>query len=219
MTSFIQARLKEIAKECGGNRAICEKSGVSERTFANWLAGSSEPKIIGISAIAHAAGVTIDWIITGVMPKQRLGSHTEKGANTILVPWLDKKLDDQSVNLSERLKVNDHIPFSKKILENRLRQKDFDYLCIIETTGDSMAPTINNSDLVLIDRNQCKLQDGVMAYAFKDCIYIKRILNVIGGIEVISDNKSLYPAHRIQGSDISCFEPIGRVIWAGKTLL
>lgn len=220
MTSLIHSRLKEIAKECGGNRALCEKSGVSERTFANWLAGSSEPKIIGISAIAQAAGVTIDWIVTGAKPKQRLGSRPQPSQDTVLVAWVAHGLvGDASLKSTERLILKDHLPFSKNFLEKHLGHTNFDQLCILQTHGDSMEPTMRDGDFVLIDRSQHKLQDGLASYIFKDSIYIKRLINVLNGIEVISDNQPLYPTQHIPYDDIQHFKPIGRVIWVGKSLL
>jgi len=219
MTTFIQARLKEIAKEAGGNRALCHKSGISERTFANWLSGSSEPKIIGLSAIATAASVTIDWLVTGTPPKARLGSHADTSQNTIMIAWLDNQLANSELAISQRLKINDHFPFSKTFLENRLGQSNFDNLCVLEITGDSMLPTMGDGDLVLIDRDQNQMQDGLMAFIFKETICIKRIVNILAGVEVISDNKSLYPAHRIQGEDMTNLEPIGRIIWVCKNVL
>ena len=218
MTNKLQERLREIAKECGGNRALCEKSGISERTFANWLAGSSEPKVIGISSVAQAAGVTIDWIVTGSKPKQKLGSHTEGNFDTIQIAWVDRKLKnlDQPVNL--RLNINDHVPFSKNFLKEHLGHEDFDELCVMEISGDSMSPTMNDSDFVLIDRNQRDTDDGLFAYLFKGTVYIKRLINVLNGIDVISDNKSLYPAQHIAHEDLNNFNIIGRIVWIGKTI-
>lgn len=219
MSQKLQERLKEIAKECGGNRALCEKSGVSERTFANWLAGSSEPKIIGIAAIASAAGVTIDWIVTGSKPKQHLGSRQGNTSEMVKVPLIDASLQKIEAPTLQRLKVNDHIPFSTGFLENRLKQNDFDQLCVLEIHGDSMEPTMGNSDIVLVDRSNRKVSDGLMAYIFKETIYVKRIVNLLNGIEVISDNQSLYSSHNIAGNDLKNLEIFGHVLWVGKTVL
>jgi phage repressor protein C with HTH and peptisase S24 domain len=219
VTSKLQERLKEIAKECGGNRALCEKSGVSERTFANWLAGSSEPKIIGISSIANAAGVNIDWLVTGAKPKQRLGARSEGDDQNIQVALIQKRLSDLNGTIEQRFTIQGHIPFSKEFLKAKLGRENFDQLCILEVHGDSMEPTMGDGDIVLIDRNIRGANDGLTAYAFKDTIHIKRLVNVSGGIDVVSDNKYLYPVHHIEGKDLEEVEVIGAVIWIGKTIL
>ncbi len=218
MTDKLQERLKEIARECGGNRALCEKSGVSERTFANWLAGSSEPKIIGIASIANAAGVTIDWLVTGTKPKRRLGARSENCEQTVKIVLIDKALEQGDKPAFQRFKIRDHVPFSKDFLSETLGKDHFDQLCVLEVTGDSMAPTMGDGDFVLVDREARQTNDGLTAYIFKDAIYIKRFVNVLNGVDVVSDNNSLYPPHRIEGTDLKHLEIIGSVRWIGKTV-
>jgi len=218
VTDQLQVRLKEIAKECGGNRALCEKSGVSERTFANWLAGSSEPKIIGIAAVAKAAGVTIDWIVNGSKPKQRLGVRNDDAFDTIQIAKIGKTLTANTQSTEHKLVLSDHLPFSQSFLESLLPHKNFDQLCTLQVQGDSMAPTMDHGDYVLVDRSQQRLDDGVYAFIFKDNINIKRVVNVLHGIEIVSDNKSLYPPHSLRGTELDHLEMIGRVIWLGKSL-
>jgi len=67
-----QVRLRHAAKLCGGIRALGKKSGVQERTLASWLAGT-EPKSRGIAAVAKAAGVSLEWLITGAGEEQPSG--------------------------------------------------------------------------------------------------------------------------------------------------
>ncbi|WP_135081778.1 S24 family peptidase [Terasakiella sp. SH-1] len=218
MTDQLQTRLKEIAKECGGNRALCEKSGVSERTFANWLAGSSEPKIIGISAIAQAAGVTIDWLVNGSKPKLRLGVHNDYNSDTVQVAHISDELNVSDDKIVSRLKLIGHMPFSKQFLQSLIGHDEFDQLCVLEVSGDSMEPTMNDHDFVLVDRSRQEAQDGLFAFSFKDRVNIKRIINILNGVEIVSDNNSLYPPHRIEGDELPHLQLIGRVVWVGKTV-
>ncbi|SCA57187.1 putative Transcriptional regulator [Candidatus Terasakiella magnetica] len=218
MTEHLQIRLKEIAKECGGNRALCEKSGVSERTFANWLAGSSEPKIIGISAIAQAAGVTIDWIVTGSKPKQKLGAHFEENFDTVQIALVSDTSITEKKDHHERLGLCDHMPFSRSFLEKLCDHDQFDQLCVLEVQGDSMDPTMSDGDFVLVDRAQKNVNDGLFAFIFKDHIKIKRLVNVLNGLEIVSDNKNLYPPHRIECSEFDHLDVIGRILWVSKTV-
>ena len=212
MTDSFQSRLREIAKESGGNRALCEKSGVSERTFANWLSGASEPKVIGVAAVAKAAGVTIDWIVNGTLPKEQLGSHRHDHMDMMKIPWLSKEVSGQNFN------VDRYMPFSSDFLANRLRQNDFDQLCVLEVCGDALHPTANNGDIALIDRTDTRLADGLVAFVFKGVISIKRIVNRLSGIEVVSDNYALYPPHLIGSDELDQLRVIGRVVWIGKTI-
>ena len=218
MSKDFQIRLKEVARECGGNRALCEKSGVSERTFANWLAGTAEPKIIGLAAIAKAGNVTIDWIVNGTLPKQRLGSHQKASEDTVEIALLDNQLLSDEQPLSERLSIIGHVPFSAAFLKRMFEISQFDSLCVLQASGDSMKPTMSEGDIILVDRGQNHLRDGVVAFVFDDTVHIKRLVNTLNGIDVISDNKDLYPAYQIDGADKENLDVIGRVLWVGRAV-
>ncbi|NVK18497.1 MAG: LexA family transcriptional regulator [Methylocystaceae bacterium] len=219
MNDSLQSRLKEIAKESGGNRALCDKSGVSERTFANWLSGASEPKIIGLAAIAETASVTLDWLVRGTKPKEQLGARHHDQIDIVRIPCLSSKLKDHTNGLHRRLSVQTYRPFSTDFLKNRLQQTNFDQLCLLEVMGDCLAPTANHGDFVLIDRAQNQLSDGLCAFVFKGVISIKRIVRTLDGINVISDNQTLYPAHMIPNEELAQLDVIGRAIWISKTVL
>jgi len=218
LTDQLHARLKQLAKECGGNRALCDKSGISERTFANWLAGSSEPKVIGIAAIARAAGVTIDWIVYGTKPKYPLSAHRDDRDDLIQIPLLGKNTKAPASSGDDTLRLERHIPFASFFLKTRFGQANFDDLCVLQAHGDSMTPTLASDDYILIDRSHTRLEDGIYGFLFKGQVNIKRIINVLNGVEVISDNQSLYPPYRIDANDLQHLHVIGRAIWVGKFL-
>lgn len=217
MSATIQTRLKQVARECGGNRAICEKSGVSERTFANWLAGTSEPKIIGMAAIARSAGVTLDWIVTGCEPKSRLGVHEGADQDVVKVAQIAGQLSDASGTIRERLLVEGHVPFSKSFLSDKFGPHALEHLCVFSMAGDSMTPTMSEKDFILVDCDQTALNDGLFVYVYNDSIFVKRLHTVVGGIQVLSDNPS-YPTQFIAASDLIHFQVVGQVLWVGKVL-
>lgn len=64
MNSKLEERLREAANNVGGIRALSVKSGIGERTIANWLTGT-EPRVHALHAVATAAGVSLDWLLTG----------------------------------------------------------------------------------------------------------------------------------------------------------
>ncbi|NVJ92695.1 MAG: S24 family peptidase [Methylocystaceae bacterium] len=216
MSVDLQHRLKEIAKECGGNRALCERSGISERTFANWLSGASEPKIIGIAAIAQAAGVTIDWLVHGTTPKSKVGFRTEGGPDIIKIPWIDKKLLNQPLPILQRLRVINHVPFFKGYLKNTLHLSDLNQLCILKMHGDSMKPTFADNDIVLVDRSRSDMSDGIKAFVLEDTITLKRVIHKPNELEVVSDNKAFYPSYTIGRNTVQI---LGHVVWVGTSVL
>ena len=92
-----------------------------------------------------------------------------------------------------------------------------DKLSIVRVDGDSMAPTLNAGDDILVDLSHCddRLRDGIYVLRVEDALVVKRLaLNPVGRrVTVQSDNPSYadWPDCDIDG--INC---IGRVIWSGR---
>jgi len=209
-------RLKEIAKDMGGNRSLCKMAGVSERTFANWISGSSEPKVLGLTNVALAADVTLDWIMTGSEPKKRIASISMMDSSIVQIPLIDAEVQGTG---SSSLKVIKHFPFSTDYLKERLGHTHFDQLCVIKICGDSMEPTMSNNDFVLVDQSRTKSIDGLTAFISKDTISIKRINYLPNGIKIVSDNSSLYPAYEIESKEVNSISILGQVLWICKNTI
>ena len=93
-------------------------------------------------------------------------------------------------------------------------------LSIVRVEGDSMAPTLNAGDDILVDLGDGaeRLRDGIYVLRIDDALVVKRIaLNPVGRrITVQSDNPA-YPDWPDCGSND--IKPIGRVIWSGRRIV
>jgi phage repressor protein C with HTH and peptisase S24 domain len=93
-------------------------------------------------------------------------------------------------------------------------------LSIVRVEGDSMAPTLNAGDDILVDLGDAgeRLRDGIYVLRIDDALVVKRIaLNPVGRrITVQSDNPA-YPDWPDCGLDD--IKPIGRVIWSGRRIV
>jgi phage repressor protein C with HTH and peptisase S24 domain len=100
-----------------------------------------------------------------------------------------------------------------------LTQSHASKLSIVHVEGDSMAPTLNSGDEILVDLGDGaeRLRDGIYVLRIDDSVVVKRVaLNpMVRQVTVKSDN-SAYP----DWPDCSLDEikPIGRVIWAGRRI-
>src|SRR6476619_6328964 len=90
-----------------------------------------------------------------------------------------------------------------------------DYLSIVRVEGDSMAPTLNDGDDILIDRRDAgePLRDGIYVLRVEDSLLVKRLaVHPMGKhVTVQSDNPAYPDWPDCALSDVHC---IGRVIWA-----
>jgi peptidase S24-like protein len=93
-------------------------------------------------------------------------------------------------------------------------------LSIVRVEGDSMAPTLNAGDDILVDLGDAadRLRDGIYVLRIDDALVVKRIaLNPVGRrITVQSDNPA-YPDW--PDCTLKDIKPIGRVIWSGRRIV
>ena len=93
-------------------------------------------------------------------------------------------------------------------------------LSIVRVEGDSMSPTLNAGDDILVDLGDAaeRLRDGIYVLRIDDALVVKRIaLNPIGRrVTVQSDNPAYPDWPDCTLAEINC---IGRVIWSGRRVL
>jgi phage repressor protein C with HTH and peptisase S24 domain len=93
-------------------------------------------------------------------------------------------------------------------------------LSIVRVEGDSMAPTLNAGDEILVDPGDAieKLRDGIYVLRFEDSVVVKRIAlhPMRRSVTVQSDNPAYpdWPDCRLD--QLNC---IGRVIWVGRKVI
>ena len=90
-------------------------------------------------------------------------------------------------------------------------------LSIIRVEGDSMAPTLNDGDDILVDGGDAapRLRDGIYVLRMDDALMVKRIARAPGPgrVSVISDN----PHYRSWDDlPVSAVRLVGRVVWTGR---
>jgi hypothetical protein len=93
-------------------------------------------------------------------------------------------------------------------------------LSIVRVEGDSMAPTLNHGDDILVDLGDAagRLRDGIYVIRVDEAVLVKRIaLHPMGRrLTVQSDNPAYPDWPNFKINEINC---IGRVIWAGRKVL
>jgi phage repressor protein C with HTH and peptisase S24 domain len=93
-------------------------------------------------------------------------------------------------------------------------------LSIVRVEGDSMSPTLNAGDEILVDLDDCadRLRDGIYVLRVEDSLVVKRIaLHPMGRRVTVQSDNPAYPDWPDRAlEEIHC---IGRVIWAGRKVV
>ena len=108
------------------------------------------------------------------------------------------------------------IGFDEKWLKSLAR--DPAALSMIRVSGDSMAPTLEDGEDIMVDASAAKLplRDGIHIIRMDDELLVKRLARGPGGrLSILSDNPAWPDWEDVMAGDVTV---IGRVVWAGRRL-
>lgn len=139
----------------------------------------------------------------------------ESGAPSVRVPLL---ANAGSMGPGTEIQHDDvlvgHISLSEQWVARRLQPTSPAALRFIHAYGDSMSPTFEDGDVLLVDAGMRdpKAIDGVYVMAANDRVYIKRVRQRMDGvIEISSDNPTVKTVDVLNGDH--SIDVLGRVVW------
>lgn len=149
-------------------------------------------------------------------PVQRVAAPARsRGANMVLVPKLAMLASAGAGASIDGEPVEGAVAFDPKWL--RELGADPRALSIIRVEGDSMAPTLNDGDDILVDGGDAaaRLRDGIYVLRMDDVLMVKRVARAPGPgrISVVSDNPQ-YPSY--PDLSMGAVQLVGRVVWTGR---
>lgn len=143
----------------------------------------------------------------------------QTNANLVLVPRLDVRASAGHGALADGEAQLGHYGFDRRWLQ-QLNGAANDNLSIVRVMGDSMAPTLQDGDDILVQhaRGTLRPRDGIYVLQRDDELLVKRVAlgPVAGTLDISSDNPA-YPSWR--GCDPSDVTILGRVIWSARKLV
>jgi repressor LexA len=113
--------------------------------------------------------------------------------------------------------VEDDIALPSVAFDDRLLATlgvDPDHAALIRVQGDSMAETLCEGDLILVDQSTRTVtrQGGIYVIRLDGALLVKRLRKASAGLTVMSDNPA-YPPF------VARPEIVGRVVWLSRALL
>lgn len=237
----LSERIKRKRLDLGmTQRSLAKNSGVSYGGIQAYERGQI-PKGDNLLKIARVLGCSMDWLMTGEnfigrpgeMPevRQRNPSYLEvvkSGHLSIPLPDLDPETAVSIPKIEARLtpgtgsltvgnQAIGYYFFRKDWLRSIGNPKD---LVLLEVVGDSMKPTLEEGDSVMVDLAR-KSISGANIYAIGEgeSILIKRVQPLVGGkAQIICDNRDLYAPQEWDLSQ-SPIPIIGQIVWFAKRLV
>lgn len=210
------ARLRHAVAVLGTQKEAAEKTGIPYATLQRIVAGKTDVGVRRLEMIADAAGMTVDDIMGATAGRvdqdKRSFAHFPVSAapdiNLVAVQEIDLKFGMGATELE--VPVTSQVRHFSRDWIRQYTQASPDTLYFAQGIGDSMAPTISDNDLLLIDTSEqtLRLTDKIWAVAYSGAGMIKRLRPTRDGIQILSDNPLVPPDTAYDGE----LHILGRVV-------
>lgn len=183
--------------------------------LASALGVSSEYLLSGKEYIEKNKGSLEDFVVIGGGTSGEIPSKEEY----CLIPKFSVSGSCGSGSIIDNVDIKGGLVFSQSWIAAQGFNEDS--LVVISAVGDSMYPTIENDQALLVDTNDKVIRSSKIYFL---CIdgehYIKRLINMITHWVVRSDNpdKQQYPDIEISSENMNLIQVEGRVVWRGGSL-
>ncbi len=207
-------RLVDLMEERGVSQsALARQVGVSQQTIGKLCSGNAHGSK-HLHKIARTLGTTAEYLTgetddptAGALPVPSPESLAEQ-LDLVEVAEIDLRFGmgatDMDVPVTKQVRH-----FSRDWLRQYTGAKPED-VYFAQGAGDSMMPTIMDSDLLLIDTSQQNMvmADKIWAVAYCGSGMIKRLRQVPDGVKILSDNQAVPPEVAYDGE----LHILGRVV-------
>lgn len=169
----------------------------------------------GLSDVEHQQ---IQQLFVGLKTKSIDLVRSALGAATdlVMVPRYDIHASAGNGAVIHDETIVDHLAFKRDWIRQSLGL-DPSCLALIDVRGDSMSPTIDGGDLLLLDTRPGQTKsEGVYVINLNGSLLVKRLrIRLSGVIEIVSDNPK-YGSETISGEELERLVIVGRVVWHGR---
>ncbi|HKM99858.1 MAG TPA: Cro/CI family transcriptional regulator [Candidatus Binataceae bacterium] len=207
-----RSRLTQVIQSFGSVVALATAVGVSDNAIYKWLSGRGHPSVANLVALARAGRVSVEWLATGdeAAPSAQAITRAAKHGDFIFMPRQRIRYSSGRDGIIRSEQVVDSIAFRAAWIKRVLNTEPRD-LILIEVVGDSMAPTVEDSDLILANLAEPRFrQDGIYLLHHDSGLAVKRIQRRPDGKLLVRGDNPKYEPMVVASVSI-----IGRVIWIG----
>lgn len=211
------APLRRRVSTRGERAALARKLDVRPQDITNWLArGVPQGRI---PDVAHAFGLSEEEYraeVDGVVTPKTKAPPPGHAVDSYNVPIFEVTASmGPGALMPDHDTVVDHMRLTRTWLQRNVSVSAPQNLAVISAYGDSMAPTFNDGDILLVDRGVAEIKiDAVYVLSWQGELFIKRVQRQFdGSVSIISDNKVYTPVN-VKNGERKDLKVLGRVLWA-----
>ncbi len=209
-------RLRLIMQQFGSVADLARAVGVSDNAIYKWVSGRGQPSMMSLVNLSKAAGVSVEWLATGrgAPTKARTEINAGDGADGVSVGRQPVRPASARPTLHNQ-QIVDYVSFRPDWLQ-RVLNLETRSMALIEVIGDSMSPTADEGDVVLVDLREARFRhDGVYVLRTGNDLAVKRLQRQPDGSILIRSDNPAYESYAVQPEEISVR---GRALWVGGRL-
>jgi phage repressor protein C with HTH and peptisase S24 domain len=228
--AFVE-RLQTILAHWPSADRLARATGVSPSAFRKWLKGEAEPSRERLVALARVTGVGVAWLADGEGPEPafepasaarrrsggRDGSDELYPSQFVLLPGHP----DATATGSSTLPGTTGGPFMalRQDWVRSILGVEPGRLVLESAIGESMAPTIRDGNMLLIDTTDQTFRNfGIYVLEINGHRLVKRVQRKHDGSLVLISDHSAYQPDAVDKTTAGGIVVIGRVVWAGGTV-
>ncbi len=206
----------QLAK--GNKKQFAQITNKSASHIYKICRGASRPSMSYLQYLYDEFRVDLNWLLTGEQNENAQPTGANQNQELVFAPMFDVQASagfGSDVSVED---INDYFAFNKSWLSSQLNVSG-DKLAFVSISGDSMLPTLNPGDNVLVDMSQTNLAgEGIYLLHTEQGLMAKRLKNQAkGAIEVISDNPE-YQSWLINEANSEFNHIVGKVVWCAREL-
>ncbi len=211
---------------------LARAMSVSPSAFRKWLRGEAEPSRERLVALADVAKVSIAWLAKGEGPAPSF-AKTEHGGGRVRSAEADRGIDPNRFLVLPKQAEGvaagagnpppprpeaEYIAFRHDWVRATFGIEPADL--ILETAvGESMRPTIQDGDLLLVDTTDRTVSSfGVYVLEIGGERLVKRVQRKLDGSLVLISDNDTYQPDQVTGAMLDGVTVIGRVVWGGGAI-
>lgn len=214
---IIGQRIEALLAEKGWSQAeLARRIGVSQATIWKLVSGESRGSKY-LVLIARSLGTSPEYLMgdtddphpgDGWTELQRRAAGPDM-SQIMMIRQIDLRFGAGATYLEQH--VEENLGAFPRGWVRQFTDAPAEKLVWTRTKGNSMAPTINDGEPILIDMREKSIDDGdlIWAFAYGETGMIKRLRpHPDGSVEILSDNQNVPPARAVDGE----LHLVGRVV-------
>lgn len=220
MSTAFANRFQLIVDELanGSKKQFAELTQKSASHIYKICRGTSRPSMAYMQKLYDDYQIDLTWLVTGEQGNNTQVTGFNSRNNLVYAPIFDV---DASAGVGTEVtseSVDEYFAFNKNWLSKQLGVSS-ESLLFVNISGDSMEPTLQDGDQILVDMTQQKVHnEGIFLLQTETGLMAKRLkANARNTLQVTSDNPQ-YPNWEIR-LDEQEFNPVsGKVVWTARKL-